>query len=533
MLTKSARTAQRALLGSSSAEALHRILLYPIVFGIVLRLVPASTSDFPVHDGAFFYAIVRDLQSNGFRLPWYSSFNQLQIPMVYPPLPFYAMAILDRIVPLDLLTLFRFLPGLIAAGTIPAFYVLSCDILPSRGHALVSTAAFSLSLPAYRWLVMGGGLARATGVLFCLIALHHSYRLFAMDERGRLVYAIIFCGLTLLSHPEVSYFLAYSIALIVAFHRRSWTGVKLSLALALGTLLVAAPWLVTALVRHGGTLLNPFLDSGSGFGGGLITLLRWQIVPETFLPLVSFLGLAGLFASLVSRCPYVAVWLFSVYLLQSRAPNQRAIVPFALLIGYGVMELRRLRFVRDASLGTVRVLAVSLVLFLCLSGGLACLEFSFYNQLSGDLRAAMAWARDRTPESSRFLVAPSGPWYTDRVGEWFPVLAERQNVGVIQGREWFGDFSEEIARHDRLYDSVLLGEGALVQWARESGVSFTHVFIGRDYPESRTAYAIGSEQLIEELKADPACVLVYDQAGVAIFELRSPDDFFSVHAQVR
>jgi hypothetical protein len=58
---------------------------------------------------------------------------------------------------------------------------------------------------------------------------------------------------------------------------------------------------------------------------------------------------------------------------------------------------------------------------------------------------AMEWIAAETPEDARFVVLSRNGWYADRDGEWFPALAERENVATVQGYEWVsGEFERRI-----------------------------------------------------------------------------------------
>ncbi|MDO9302752.1 MAG: hypothetical protein Q7T89_15305, partial [Anaerolineales bacterium] len=70
-------------------------LFTALLFGAVVRFVPAASNGFPLNDGGMFYTMIRDLQANHYILPQFTSYNFADIPFAYPPLGFYIAASLS------------------------------------------------------------------------------------------------------------------------------------------------------------------------------------------------------------------------------------------------------------------------------------------------------------------------------------------------------------------------------------------------------------------------------------------------------
>lgn len=64
-------------------------LVLALLFGTIVRVLPVLQSGFPVNDGGLFYSMLIDLKNAHFALPLVTSYNHLDIPFMYPPLPFY------------------------------------------------------------------------------------------------------------------------------------------------------------------------------------------------------------------------------------------------------------------------------------------------------------------------------------------------------------------------------------------------------------------------------------------------------------
>ena len=148
------------------------VLLLIITFlGFAIRLSFFIGNDFPLHDGGFFYAMIRDLLSNQFVLPDYSSYNHANIPFIYPPLGLYFVGIIKYISGLTLLQLFRIIPLIITTLSIPAIYFLAVEIIEDKWKGMAAASIFSLLPMSYKWLILGGGVTRSFGAFFSILAL--------------------------------------------------------------------------------------------------------------------------------------------------------------------------------------------------------------------------------------------------------------------------------------------------------------------------------------------------------------------------
>jgi hypothetical protein len=502
-----------------------RLAVYAVAVGVVVRFAWILGQDFPLNDGALFSTMVRDLQANHYAVPWYTSYNATQIPFSYPFLPFYLAGFVDDLGPWSLLDVFRVVPALIACLTLPAFYGLARELLDSKQAAAIALFAYALLPQTFQWLIMGGGITRSLGVLFGLLALRQAYLLYARNEPRRALWTALFAGLTLLSHPEVSLFLAFSICLLFLFYGRSWQAVLHSVAVAVGALLIASSWLITIVVRHRTAVLWALGDDGWPWFSGALSLTLLQITREPFFPLIATVGLLGMLKCLVDRRFFLPVWFASVYLYNSRSPTQRAAIPLALMVGIGVTEVLIPLLTRHEKVFRRDLIRLAMVAFTFLYTILGALALpGTMMSLPRDEREAMRWVADNTPESSRVLVVPYILWPVDRSCEWLPVLAQRPCVSLVQGYEWLPGFSDRVAQHDALLECSASAEDCLEQWAGEYGVRFSHVFVPK-WPLSQTGVLPGSFRspaaMLKSLDADPSYRLVYDGPGAAVYSTPS------------
>jgi len=514
------------------------ILVQAVGVALVFRLWFVRQSSFPLNDGGLFWTMVDDLERAYFRLPVSTSYNQAGIPFVYPPLGLYVVALLETL-GVARLDLFRYLPTALTVGSVAGFAVLAHQLLPSRRASTAATVAFALLPMSFVWPIMGGGVTRAFGQLFSILALVCAYRLYSGGGRWPVLGLALSAAATVASHPEASWFLAYSVPFFwLALSRRRDTFVS-SLLAALGAFVLVSPWLVTVVARHGTAVLRPLHDSGWSALSGLGRLALFDVTREPVFPVVGMLALLGVLHELGQRRFLLPLWLVVIPALQARAFDQRAVIPVALLAGIGLSEvllplllravqpLRQLRLRNDsAELGSARGgvpwWVLQLVLLLVILQSTVSTARAYRPLLSGltpDDRAAMAWVAERTPPAARFLVLTGETWFgQDRVAEWFPALTGRVNLAVVQGYEWLGDFSERIEAATALQLCASAGRTCLEHWAASRDIDYDFVYIARQpyWIDGRRFERFGA--LISELFRSPDYRLVYSGPGAVIFQ---------------
>lgn len=525
-----------------------------VVAGLALRLWFVHRSDFPLNDGGLFYAMVEDLRAAHFRLPSMTSYNGSTIPFAYPPLGLYVAAALQR-VGLPLEQLFRFLPTLVTCASIVAFARFSRTILRSWRASVAATMAFALLPMAFVWQIMGGGITRAFGQLFSLLALTAVYRLYTRGERRSAVTLGITAGLTVLSHPEAAWFIVYTIPLFWLVLDRSIRGLRWTICASLISLGLVSPWALLLIHRHGWIFLRPLQDSGWSPLSGIGRVLLLDVTREPIFPIFGALALLGFLVSLAQRRWLLPLWTVVIPLAQARAFDQRAVIPLALLAGIGFTEVllpllhrattiqRPARFSSPAALEhlaqLVRERAQSrrprrpplwlfesaLVLIVLQS---AVSTARAYQPVLASLtpadRAAMAWVRTSTPADARFIVVTGESWFgQDRVAEWFPALTKRTNVGLVQGYEWVGQFSRRVRAATDLQACPSAGLTCLEQWSQAYGVTYDYVYLVRQPSWIAGRQVERFDALLTELLRSPGYTLVYSGPGAFIFRRVSPE----------
>lgn len=529
------------------------VALFALTTGLVgaaLRLYMAISADFPLNDGGLFYTMLRELRQAHYALPLYTSYNAAQLPFAYPPFPFYVAALL----PGSLLDILRILPAVVSVLTIPAFYLLARRLLPTPPtSSLLAVFAFTVLPWSYLQAIKGGGLTRSFGLLFALLTLQQAALLY---QRGRLRFVwttALFAALTVLSHPEIAWFAAYSAGLLFLFYGRSRRGFYHTLLVAASTLVLAAPWWLMVLLRYGPSpLLAALQSSAFSLVHGIGLLFTFNLVGGPFSGVLAGLGLVGLFASLAERRFFIPLWLVAIVCLEPRGELPQVAVALAMLIGVGVERLLRWAGGRPAEIEPLPVSrgesqgqeggaappgflsgllpkAVLIYLFIhtligswmiTLPGGAGLLP-----SLSPADREALQWTARNTPSGSRFVVVTgTGPWWRDALSEWFPAQAERVSLTTVQGTEWLPDqaFKQREAQYEALQSCADQDVACLEAWSTRCGQRFTHVYIPRK-DGAGAGLGTRADSLTCSLQRSAAYRMIYDGPGAFIFARAGED----------
>lgn len=546
------------------------VLLAVILLGVVIRSIHVLSTDFPLNDGGLFYIMVEDLRQAQYHLPAFTSYNAARIPFAYPPLSFYVAGLLADYTPVGLLDLLRYLPLIMSCATIPAFVLLARDLLASPVEVLAAVFAFAVIPRSFTWNLMGGGLSRSFGFLFAILALHHVYRLYTERQWRSAGWATLFAALTVLSHLGTAPFLAFSILLFLIIYGRHKHAILSSLAIAVGTVVLTAPWWATILLTHGAApLLAANQSGGSLFSDvetrrvilSLIARLgigswNWNSTGEPLFPLIGTFALLGLLCTVGRKRFDLAVWWLIILVLDVRAGATYASLPVAMLAAIGMIEVLHMlrarsggnelsrrsaeRVVRADPNGTrvwqtlglswpawlmVGLLVCYAVLSALVKHPAVPSDIRFLVSLFPEERAAMRWVAEATPADSRFLVIPESQWNgwpSDKTSEWFPALARRISIATVQGSEWLpGKEFDRRAKSSKDLQRCGGGRATCIdRWAEKQQASFTHIYIPNPPVGKDETYLLCCLELINALRQDARYELIYDRPGAVVFARR-------------
>jgi hypothetical protein len=493
-------------------------VLGAVAFGAFIRLYPAMTADFPINDGGLFYRFILEIQKQGYSLPITSTYNQAQIPFVYPPLSFYLAGLSGTLLHIPLLDVIRWLPGLVSVLTIPAFFLLARAALKDETQAILAVYCFAFLPTAFDFMIVGGGLSRAFGFLFSILTLHQELRMLRSGTWKNTIGMGVFAALTVLSHPVAAWFTFFSAAIILLFEGRTRRAISQAAIVLLLTAALSAPWWVTILQRFGSQVLFSAFQAGQLNNSNFFALFLFIHTNEPLLDIQAVLALLGLFTCLKNKRYFIPLWLLAVFLLEARLSATYAVMPTVLLAAIGLDSIVLAGFSinrMNASSKMPRLNKVGqlLLLYLLIYGLVAAFISAPHDHLNRAERQAMNWIQSNLPEGHNFLVVSgiSGAG-GDYPSEWLPALTDQISLGTPQGSEWLpGDiFRERWGEHDTLQACFNRDGSCLDRWAAQIQRSYDYVLV-----TPNEAGDIGAINAF--LKADPNFQPVYQVGGVMIF----------------
>lgn len=420
------------------------ILLLAISLGTFLRFNPTLLAGFAINDGGMFAVMVDDLRANHLLIPALTTYNFSNIPFAYPPLGFYFGAFAAGVSGMSSTDVVRWIPAFFASLSIPAFYFLSLRLFKDKYHASLATLFFALVPRAFFWMVMGGGLTRASGQFFMLLALGTIVRLYDQNQRRDVFLAGLFAGLAVLSHPEAAIHTALSTVLLwLVISRKRATFIQ-SVFVGIIVLAVTAPWWVTVIRYHGVAPLLSALRTGDN-SLAIFHLVFFTFTQEPYMTVIAVLGVIGIIQRMIRRDYLLPLWVVLPFLFAGRSATNLVILPLAMLAAFGLADVLlpalQVSVKNDVEQSTqVTTVERNVILYLLIFMVFSAYQFGF--QLSGAALQesnveAMNWVSRNIPKDARFLVlSGTGSVACDPVSEWFPALTERQSLFTVQGTEW-------------------------------------------------------------------------------------------------
>ena len=502
-----------------------------VVIGGYLRLSRAIPADFPLNDGGLFYQMTQELMVNHFRLPLFTSYNHLQIPYAYPPLAFYVTAGLNQLFGWQLLDIFRLFPAVISILTIPAAYLLIKDLTDDDNLLSLAALIFSILPVTFDWAIMGGGVTRAPGFLFALLALHFTIRLFKRGDLWSLIFASLCLSLAILFHPETGFHAAVSVPVLWFFLNRQKKGVGQTGLIGLFTIILTSPWWASVLQAHG---LTPFLSAfatAEQHGNAFFFPLSVTITNELGTDSIAILALIGGVFYLAKKQWFLPAWALISYTVAPRSAKIFISICVVIFAAYAlellINWLDAQKSKADPSLATPRFLSspysqilLALLFLQWLPSSMRVVNQYSYNKLSEGERTAFAWIGENTDAKSKFLVLTNYFWSVDPVSEWFPVLTGRTSVATVQGSEWLerGTYSTAEDKAQELRYCTEQDPSCIKEWALKYNVNYDYLYIRKLRVQNSVELVHYDSALVELLRASPEYSLVYETNDAAVFQ---------------
>jgi hypothetical protein len=505
-------------------------LLAALVLGLAVRLPRVLEDDFPINDGGVFCVMAGELADAGLALPAFTDYNRARIPFAYPPLALIVTAALHRATGWSLLGLLRFLPLLTNLAAIAAFLMLAGRVLGSPFAAGLAALLFAVLPRSYEFLIAGGGLTRGFGFVFAMLALAASHDLLVGNRRRAALPAVVWSGLAILSHPEMGLFALVGLAVIAAAAGLTRRRLGLVAGVAAAAVLIAAPWWVTVLSRHG---LQPFLGASATADwrwGSLLRLASPDLTGERGLAPIACLALLGLFTAICGGRVLLPGLLLAAYTVIPRSAPTLATIPVALLAAGALTDVVLPAFApspaveaphsRARSHAAMALALAGLMTYTLLVSNLhrASEDWPAMRRVSPAEREAMAWVAANTPGDARFLVASTArSWWADPVDSWFPVLAQRASVATANGAEWLpgGEFRRRLEAYSALKQCQFVDAACVEAWSARFGTGFTDVWVSKPADAK-----IGAPGPAAGFERRAGFVVVYDGPGATVIACR-------------
>jgi hypothetical protein len=502
------------------------LLFTALLFGAVIRFLPAILNGFPLNDGGMFHAMTQDLQVNQYLLPRFTSYNSGSIPFTYPPLGFYIAASLSGLLPFPDLWIFLWLPALINTISIIVFYKFAEQILPSRLHASLAVLVYALSPRAFLWQVMGGGITRAFGMLFLLLMLWQALKLFRDYTHKKLALTVLFGAGAVLSHPQTALHAALGGALIFLFYGRNKRGLLSAFVVAPGVALLTAPWWGLVLARHG---IDPFISAGQTSQRTLdsyLAILKFDGLGDIlFLPTL-FLAFIGIWDAFKRREFFLVTWAVLAYLIDPRGGEGIALLSLSMLAGVGLHKLAvrmsRSDGAQDEAAFQKRgtqTLLFGLLMYFVLVAGIFDLQLVNTSLKPADLEM-IEWVNANVTGERTFLLASGREFsMSDPLQEWFPALSGQYSATTMQGLEWtlgerFFPWYEELIAFQHCADVRCVSE-----WSAHNDVDYDYLIVIIPRADDTNELANSLRSLGTSARTSALHWLVYESESALVFEL--------------
>ncbi len=507
------------------------ILLLAIALGAFMRFNPTLLAGFAINDGGMFAVMVDDLKAGNYRLPAFTTYNQLDIPFAYPPLGFYLGRLAADLFGMETTDVMRFVPAFFASLSVPAFYWLALRLLKNKYIAALSTLFFALMPRALSWFVMGGGLTRSPGQFFMLLTLAFVIRLYEENRRADILWAGLFGGLAVMSHPEAAVHTFVSAIFLWLMLSRKRTAFINSILVGMIVLLVTSPWWMTVIRYHG---VEPLFNAAATGAKALAVfhLLFFVFTEETYATFIAVLGLIGIAHRLVRRDYLLPLWMAIPFFVEGRSAAGPAAIPLAMLAAIGLAQVifpaLQASAGRDAEkpdhvTGAERNVFLYVLLYLLFS------TYQFGFRLSNATlyppdRDAMEWVGRNTPGDARFLVLSGTTSVScDSVLEWFPALTGRRSLYTVQGTEWTEGENFNTFVKDTYGVQACMDEDSSCLDETINPSEYDYVYVSRIL-RVNNCVPLDAERtfpyFVESMRADGQFDVAYETDGVIIYRKR-------------
>ena len=507
---KTQKSSQQGFFNNYSDVLLASIIF---VFALCVRGVLIAGKTFPLGDGGMFYSIIQYLLNHNFAIPHFLPYNEFrEIPFSYPPLAFYLTAFFVKITTIDITQWLLWLPIIFSSANAVALYVLARNLDLKKSGALLATLIMTLNPFMLAWHSMGGGITRALGLLFCLLACSFYVTGVKNNRKKLLLLSAVLGGLTILTHLEAGtlFFLlvtAYTIASRKYF-LRLW-------GIIVGTLVVVMPWVFIILLRHG---IAPFLSAFSsniGFPGAEGNIV--SVIMLLFYPTPIQIGFYFCISLILFRVWDKNLgWLLGssvamIFLLPRSFPSL-SMVTFGLLFAT-IFEKYSEQGKFPESPRVIKLLLPILLIPLVFTTLVTTIDSQKLETLTPQQQKVISFVQKSFSNQCAILVLDSqNMWTYDYLAEWLPALTPCSSPLTIQGTEWKQGLLQAMYQL-RLQVASCSTVECVEKQTSLSSVDFSHILV-----EKTDASSSNFILLAKDLEQNSLYSKAFDESGWELWE---------------
>jgi hypothetical protein len=493
----------------------------------------------PAYEGGLYLQMAEEILQNGYalpeRIPYYLEGG---IPFAYPPLIFYVIAVVMDFTSIDPVTLELYVPGLVTIAYLIPYYFIAKELLGSPKQAGLASVFFAVTPPVLRWHISAGGIVRAPAVLFMLTGVYVGLKLFRSGNRRWMwiLLGTVLFTLTMLTHPVYTVFFGGTYLLLFAFYDRTRRGLLTGAVVAIGGVVLTAPWWLQIATTHGLDIYLTASGTHTGLAGGLNRLATRFIYPlwgiDVVTPFYATAFLGGVYA-LFRRRYFLPIWMVTASYFIGK--QRFTFVAGSMLSAMFVVEvIIPVLATVDVDLDfdvpvlterrkTISVVVVTVFVFGAIGTGVA-FAGSELTTAHGDSNTqpqtvdsddlqAMAWIRNNTASSADLVVLSDA-------AEWLPYYTERTVLVSPWGAEWTSTsgYYEEYNLYRNLSSC--------------SNVNCLRILLGVTERQPDYLYVSTEEYTIHGDEYSPRINLVRSMISSEYYELRYENDgvaIFEVH----
>lgn len=492
------------------------VAIFLLIFGVY-----AYTKPYPALGGGLYLMMAETIGENGYRLParipYYTSEG---IPFGYPPLMLYVASFLIDI-GISKISIARFFPVIPLSASLISYYYFAEELLENPPGAALAAIIVGTSPAILQYTISAGGFVRATALMFTIIGLYTGVKLFKTDSWYWASWSIVLFGLTVLTHPKYTLSFGTSYLVFYLWFDRTVSGLLRGISVALGGLLLAAPWWLSVATVHGFEIFLQASETHGGIGrlfGWVFAFLRPLTTPISFWPVL--VAISGIY--LVARGRrFLPLWFLIIgFVVGDDEPLMLVgALMVSILVFDGVVPTVSARWPSyeiQFSKSSIPIIFFIIMISIYAVGSASLFvkggeNFeSFFDEKDID---AMKWVQQETAQDSSFIIIGD-------VGEWFPLFAHRTNSVATRGTEWTGNYGDRIKLRKEIWGC--LSAKCITSVIERNDLNPDYIYVARDgYVVAYQGRIISEERweyLRPSLNDSDDYELVFENNDVIIFE---------------